>query len=126
MDLISAETDATEDEAQKLVEMLRSEATKSLGGFIRRLADNGDLDHRLWLLRRQGAPQARVGGTSKTRCTVHVGNSVPCGPCRVGLHLGGEDAEPVLAMYAALGENAAELRPDLAAHPKITALTSTH
>ncbi|QKW32583.1 hypothetical protein HUT17_05535 (plasmid) [Nocardiopsis flavescens] len=63
LDLVLAATDATEAEARELVEILRPEAKKSLGGFIRTLADRGDLSHRLWLLRRERVPQPRTGAS---------------------------------------------------------------
>lgn len=127
MDLIVEATDATREEAQELVEVLRPEAKKSLGGLIRRMAEKGDLDHRLWLLRRQRAAQARTGASGNgraARCAVHDPNPVPCGSCRADLAVGGNTGNAVVELYLSLGADAATLRPDLARHPKIAALTA--
>ncbi|TMZ71236.1 hypothetical protein EMG21_27620 [Klebsiella pneumoniae] len=123
MDLVLAATDATPDEAQQLVEILRPEAKTSLGGLIRLMAENGDLTHRLWRLRRQRASEGRTeasGGARPAVCGLH-GCQLPCGPCRGDLNAGGECAQRVVDMYAGLGADAAALRPDVAGHPVIRA-----
>ncbi|MEE2040920.1 hypothetical protein Q8791_27235 [Nocardiopsis sp. CT-R113] len=127
VDLVVEATDATHEEAQQLVEVLRPEAKKSLGGLIRRMAEKGDLDHRLWLLRRQRAPQSRAGATGDgraARCSLHVPSRVPCGSCRGDLAGVGAASQAVIDLYISLGPDAATLRPDLARHPKIAALAA--
>jgi len=127
VDLVVEATDATREEAQELVEILRPEAKKSLGGLIRRMAEKGDLEHRLWLLRRQRAPQPRTGATAASRrtvCSLHAMQGA-CSACRDELQEGGPMAQAVIDMYAALGADAAVLRPDLAANPAITELATT-
>src|SRR5699024_3933199 len=98
----------------------------SLRRYVAGFADR-DLNRHLRSVRAQRAPQARTAGPARGQCTVpaHAGNSLPCCPCRAGLNIGGEDAEPVLALYRSLGPDAAALRPDLASHPEIAALAST-
>ncbi|MFD3685426.1 helix-turn-helix domain-containing protein [Nocardiopsis sp. NPDC058631] len=125
IDLVVEATDATREEAAALVEILRPEAKKSLGGLIRRMAQKGDLDHRLWLLRRQSAPQARTGGSGRAaRCALHVPSPVPCGSCRADLAVVGDTAQAVIDLYTSLGPDAATLRPDLARHPRIAVLAA--
>lgn len=108
VDLITASTDANEEEALELVEILRPEAKKSLGGFIRHLAINGDLTHRLWLLRRERAPQARSGaigasGVDRTCRKHHV--PLDCPVCAV---------LPLATVRTLLKEYGPDRRPDLA------------
>lgn len=132
VDLVVEATDATPEEAAALVEILRPEAKKSLEGLIRRMAKKDDLTHRLWLLRRERAPQPRAGGPQGRRithtgpsCSLHSA-SAPCQACRIDLNAGGPEADEIRQMYLSLGSNAAELRPDLAAHPTITTLVGSH
>ncbi|MFE6309317.1 hypothetical protein [Nocardiopsis sp. NPDC057823] len=128
VDVVLETTDATDAEARALVEILRPEAKKSLGGFIRTLAARGDLAHRLWLLRRERAPQRPVDVPQARRarfCQNHPGNPVPCEPCRSDLTHGGAAAQAAVDLYRSLGDQAAELRPDLAGHPKIAALVAS-
>ncbi|MGW9351745.1 hypothetical protein [Nocardiopsis flavescens] len=109
LELVLAATDATEAEARALVEVLRPEAKKSLGGFIRTLATRGDLDHRLWLLRRERAPQPRMGASEATGpdavCSEHR-EPLDCPVCAV-LH-------PRMAQLL-LNKFGPVRRPDLAA-----------
>lgn len=118
-DLVLEHTDATVEEADALVEVLRPEAKKSLGGFIRALAEKGDLEHRLWLLRRQKASEARTQAsvlTSGGVCSLH-GIQGACPACRDELNDGGALAQSVKDMFQNLGPDRACLRPDLAQHP---------
>lgn len=127
-----ARTDATAEEAEAVLDAIEDDAEHrnvdvgSLRRYVAGFADR-DLNRHLRSVRAQRAPQARTAGPARGQCTVpaHAGNSLPCGPCRAGLNIGGEDAEPVLALYRSLGPDAAALRPDLASHPKIAALAST-
>lgn len=132
-----AHTDATAEEAEAVVDAIEAEAderhtkygTRKVGQIDAYVAQFSarDLNRHLRSVRAQRAPQARTAGPARGQCTVpaHAGNSLPCGPCRAGLNIGGEDAEPVLALYRSLGPDAAALRPDLASHPKVAALAST-
>lgn len=106
-------TDATREEAQELVEVLRPEAKKSLGGLIRRMAEKGDLDHRLWLLRRQRASRPRTGASvpSGGGCSLHAQPVLPCRLCAQELRAEGEHARRVLTEL--LQEAGPQARPDL-------------
>ena len=120
-DLVLEATDATTEEAQALVEALRPEATKSLGGFIRTLGSRGDLEHRLWLLRRERASEARTQASAASPrgvCSLH-GIQGACPACRDDLHDGGALAQSVKDMFQNLGPDRACLRPDLAQHPAL-------
>ena len=113
MDLVLAATDATPDEAQQLVEILRPEAKTSLGGLIRLMAENGDLTHRLWQLRRQRASEARTGAPGGAvggpECSEHY-TPLPCRVCERDVRLIG-DLDVARRLLAEQGPMA---RPDLA------------
>lgn len=82
-ELVRRATDATVEEAEALVEALRPEAKKSLLGFIRKLAESGDLGHRLWLLRRERAQTAAASRSRSSRlswCEKHF-SPAPCPVC---------------------------------------------
>ena len=132
--VVMERTDATADEARALVDKFVDDSLKRgkvLGQpdvYVRRFKD-GDLGYHLGLLRRQRSPQPRTGASGDgraARCTEHYPNVVPCSECRADLNIGGADAETVLALYVALGENAATLRPDLAQHPRIQDLAASN
>lgn len=124
-EIVLAATDATEDEAWALVEILRPEAKKSLSGFIRTLAKRGDLNHRLWLLRRERAPQHRTEASGPAAvCSAHR-EPLDCRVCATSspaivlglLRTQGPVLRPDLAALA-------RTRPDLVARMQAVAATS--
>ena len=107
-------TGADVEEAAALVEILAEETKKSLSGYVRHLAANGDLSHRLRVLRRDRADQQRVQAPESEQVECHVhrpGHHVPCLPCRQGL----ADPEERPDILAELHQRGPEVRPDLAA-----------
>ncbi|MFC7331477.1 hypothetical protein [Marinactinospora rubrisoli] len=111
--IIMRATDATTEEAQALVNLLRPEARKTLAGLIATMAANRDLEHRLWLLRRQRGSQARTEtpGRGAVTCDLHRERTVPCPLCMR------EARDPSMReeLLRTLRVQGAEARPDLAA-----------
>ena len=108
--IVTGATDATPEEAQALIEELRPEATKSLIGYVRHLAGNGDLGHRLWRMRQDTAAQAppRPRPGEGATCSEH-GQALPCLACRMDVMGGDTDVVERL-----LAEHGPQERPDLA------------
>ncbi|MGW8529113.1 hypothetical protein [Nocardiopsis sp. NPDC055824] len=111
--LIQSLTDATEDEAAALVEIIRPKVKHTLSGLIRSMAKNDDLGQQLWSLRRQRAPQARPGVPVGRGggCSLHSQPSLPCRLCAQELRDEGEAARRDLMDL--LEKEGPEARPDL-------------
>ncbi|MFD0773902.1 hypothetical protein ACFQZ2_08185 [Streptomonospora algeriensis] len=107
-------TGADAEEAAALVEILSAETKRSLSGYVRHLAGNGDLTHRLRVLRRQRAAEHGTGASEpepeRVTCGLHD-YCVPCLPCRQGI----ADPEERPDILAELEKRGPETRPDLAA-----------
>lgn len=133
LDEVIARTDATAEEAEGVLESIEEHAQRNnidIGSVARYVAGFGDRDlgRHLRRVRAQRVPQGRSGasqGERPARCGLHLTNPVPCQACRTDLNMGGADAEDVLEHYAHLGAEAAQVRPDLAEHPTIAALSGT-
>ncbi len=98
--VIQGVTDASEEEAVALVERCRGEATKSLSGYVRRLCATGDMEHRLYLLRREEArKQAPQPRRAEVVCSEH-GQTLPCRACRSDVTKAGDRtlAQSLLAL----------------------------
>lgn len=133
LDDVIARTDATADEAGAVIESIEDHAQRhniDIGSIERYVTGFGDRDLRRHLkrVRAQRASESRSGAPAAgrpARCGLHLTNPVPCQACRTDLSMGGDDAEPVLEHYAHLGSEAAQVRPDLAEHPTVSALSGT-
>jgi hypothetical protein len=126
---VMSRTDASAEEAEAVLDAIESDAERrkvDVGSLRRYVAefDARDLNRFLRKIRAQRTPEPRTGASvprARTVCAMH-GIQGACPACRDELRGGGTLAQAVIDMYARLGANAAEIRPDLAENPAVTAL----